>query len=146
MFFHSPSLFYFIVICNGVQSLYWSHHLHLALPLPVFTTCTCAGIRSIISATWEITPILRPCICNRSKASIAMRRVSISSDPKPSSIKQRFHIHPVGDRKIKAQCQGERYRRKIPRPKGNGHYAPHPSYQDPPILPKLSVSGMRCSS
>ena len=32
----------------------------LLLPLPVFTTCTCAGIRSIISATWEITPTLTP--------------------------------------------------------------------------------------
>ena len=42
----------------------------LLLPLPVFTTCTCAGIRSIISATWEITPILRPCICNRSNGAV----------------------------------------------------------------------------
>lgn len=60
----------------------------LLCPLPVFTTRICAEMRSVISATCEITPILRPCICNRSSASIAMRNVSGSREPNPSSIKR----------------------------------------------------------
>ena len=58
------------------------------LPFPARLTRICTGIRSVISCTCEITPILRPCVRRLSKASIAIRNVSASNEPNPSSMKR----------------------------------------------------------
>ena len=56
------------------------------LPFPARLTRICTGIRSVISCTCEITPILRPCVRRLSSASIAIRKVSASNEPNPSSL------------------------------------------------------------
>ena len=57
-------------------------------PLPARFTQMRTGMRSVISCTCEMTPILRPCVRKLSKASIATRSVSASKEPKPSSMKR----------------------------------------------------------
>lgn len=116
----------------------------LLLPLPVFTTCTCAGIRSVISATWEITPILRPCICNRSKASIAMRRVSISNDPKPSSINSDSTFIRLEDKEDKPNAKARDTKKDSP-PEREWTLRTSPIISRSTIC-KASVSGIRCNS
>ena len=56
------------------------------LPELPFIICILVGILSIISDRCDMTPILRPWLCNLSSASMAVRRVSLSSEPNPSSM------------------------------------------------------------
>ena len=144
MFFHSPSLFYFIVICNGVQSLYWSHHLHLApsasgLHHLHLRRDTFHHLRHMGNHPY-LTPLhLQPLqSIHRNAQSVHIQRSETFVN------KQRFHIHPVGGQGRQAQCQGERYQERFPARKGMD--TTHSPIISRSTICKASVSGMRCSS
>lgn len=144
MFFHSPSLFYFIVICNGVQSLYWSHHLHLApsasgLHHLHLRRDTFHHLRHMGNH-----PYLTPLHLQPLQASIAMRRVSISSDPKPSSINNDSTFIRLEDKEDKPNAKARDTKKDSP-PEREWTLRTSPIISRSTIC-KASVSGMRCSS
>mgnify|MGYP000473608243 CR=1 FL=1 len=84
-------------------------------------------MRSVISCTCEMTPILRPCVRKLSKASIATRSVSASKEPKPSSMKRLSTAS--GWMRGKTGLAPVPTKQGTIRPlKGYGRYAPHRTY------------------
>ena len=57
--------------------------------------------------------IFLPCICNCSNASIAVRKLSASKEPNPSSIKKRFYFQVVARQRGQSQCQCQRYQKRL---------------------------------
>lgn len=144
MFFHSPSLFYFIVICNGVQSLYWSHHLHLApsasgLHHLHLRRDTFHHLRHMGNHPY-LTPLhLQPLqSIHRNAQSVHIQRSETFVN------KQRFHIHPIEDKEDKPNAKARDTKKDSP-PEREWTLRTSPIISRSTIC-KASVSGMRCSS